>query len=186
MVLENQQVIDSLKKGEHSVLRKIYHETRKEFQKWAFTQYSVPSGETDEIFQTSIIIFYEKVTSDRLELSSHWKTYLFAIGKNKIREYLRASAKTSSLDAILGEETEPFDDEDESAGDEKTNLVIKCIETLGPPCKDLIVAFYYKKMPLEDISAELGYKNSNSAKNQKFKCMQRLRDLYLENEGPLS
>src|SRR5436190_20064284 len=145
MVLENQQVIDSLKKGEHSVLRKIYHETRKEFQKWAFTQYSVPSGETDEIFQTSIIIFYEKVTSDRLELSSHWKTYLFAIGKNKIREYLRASSKSSFLDTILNDESEPLNVEDEWVGDEQANLVIKCIDTLGPPCKDLIVAFYYKK-----------------------------------------
>jgi RNA polymerase sigma factor (sigma-70 family) len=182
MVLENQQVIDSLKKGEHSVLRTIYQDTRKEFQRWAYTQYSVPSGETDEIFQTSIIIFYEKVTSERLQLSSHWKTYLFAIGKNKIREYLRASAKTSSLDTIL-EESEPLDDEDEWQGDEQADLVIKCLDTLGAPCKDLIVAFYYKKLALEDISVKLGYKNSNSAKNQKFKCMQRLKDLYIQTAG---
>jgi RNA polymerase sigma factor (sigma-70 family) len=180
-MLENIHVIDSLKKGEHTVLRKIYQETRKEFQKWAFTQFGVPSGETDEIFQTSIIIFYEKVTSHRLVLSSHWKTYLFAIGKNKIREYWRAAAKSTSLDTVLDDESEPMNEEDEFAGDQQANLVIKCIDTLGPPCKDLIVAFYYKNMPLEDISVKLGYKNSNSAKNQKYKCMQRLKDLYLEN-----
>ncbi len=185
MTLDNQYVIDSLRHGDHAVLRRIYKETQKEFQQWSFSQYKLPSGESEEIFQNTVIIFYEKIVSGGLDLSSHWKTYLFAIGKNKIREYLRAAGRSSSLEGVLTAEPEDSLEEDELEVDGQRDLVIKCIDKLGSPCKDLIVAYYYKKMALDEISLQLGYKNSNSAKNQKFKCMQRLRDLFLQLYKPM-
>lgn len=184
MALENQFVIDSLKQGDHSVLRRIYKETQKEFQQWSFSQYNLPNTEAEEIFQNTVIIFYEKVISGNLDLSSNWKTYLFAIGKNKIREYIRVSGRSSSIEALTRTESIHEIEEDEMEVDVQAALVIKCIDKLGPPCKDLIVAYYYHKMALEDIGVKFGYKNSNSAKNQKFKCMQRLKDLFLKQYHP--
>ncbi len=185
MTLDNQSVMDSLKHGDYYVLKRIYRETRQEFNQWAFAQYKIPLSEAEEIFQTTVIIFYEKMSRGTVELSSHWKTYLFAIGKNKIREYLRSLGKSIALDD-LGE-GEPFEipTDDKDAVDEQTVLVIKCIEELGQSCKELIMAFYYQKMALDEISARLGYKNAYSAKNQKFKCMQRLKELFIKQYRPL-
>ena len=57
------------------------------------------------------------------------------------------------------------------------SLVGKCFDQLGDPCHTLLDLFYYQKKSMEDITIELNYKNSDSAKNQKYKCLERLRKL---------
>jgi RNA polymerase sigma factor (sigma-70 family) len=187
MVPDNQHVIDSIRRGDYTILRKIYKETQVEFHQWAFSRYKIPSREAEEIFQTTVIIFYEKVTSADFTLSSQWKTFLFAVGKNKIREYLRAQGKLAKWEEALDTDVhENIALDEESEVDFQAELVIKCIGELGASCKELIMAFYYQKLALEEISPKLGYKNPNSAKNQKFKCMQRLKELFLKHYQGIS
>lgn len=49
------------------------------------------------------------------------------------------------------------------------------IETLGDPCKQLLECFYYKNMNWDEIASKLGYSNAASARNQKYKCLERIR-----------
>lgn len=54
------------------------------------------------------------------------------------------------------------------------------IEILGDPCKSLLQLYYYKQLGMEDITELLGYKNSDTTKNQKYKCIKRLQKIYFE------
>ena len=49
------------------------------------------------------------------------------------------------------------------------------IEKLGYPCKKLLECFYYKRMSWNEIAFALGYKSAASAKNQKYKYLERIR-----------
>ena len=49
---------------------------------------------------------------------------------------------------------------------------------LGEPCKTLITDYYVKHMSMEEIADKFGYTNSNNAKNQKYKCLQRLKKIF--------
>jgi RNA polymerase sigma-70 factor (ECF subfamily) len=62
-------------------------------------------------------------------------------------------------------------------------LVHRCFERIGDPCHRLLEFFYFRQKSMEEISAELGYKNPETAKNQKYKCMERLRKL-VDDERP--
>lgn len=180
--LDNSSVIALLKGGDQGVLRRIYKETGKEFLSWIYTQAKISNQEAEEIFQDSLLVFYEKMIAPAFSLSSHWKTFLFAIGKNKLREFLRRNQRAVSFEESTHDRVTEAEDDIEV--DESTTLVIKCIEELGAPCKDLILAYYYHTLSLEEASLKLGYKNANSAKNQKFKCMQRLKELFLQRYRP--
>jgi len=45
-------------------------------------------------------------------------------------------------------------------------------------CKSLLEAYYLRKMNMQDIALQFGYTNSDNAKNQKYKCLMRLKKLF--------
>ncbi|MBK6498767.1 MAG: hypothetical protein IPG00_11645 [Saprospiraceae bacterium] len=51
---------------------------------------------------------------------------------------------------------------------------------LGEPCKSLLELSYYQQMKLDDITLLLGYKNNDTTKNLKYKCMKRLQKIFFE------
>ena len=52
---------------------------------------------------------------------------------------------------------------------------------LGEPCATLIKDFYIQKLSMDDIAEKFGYTNADNAKNQKYKCLQRLKKCFFEN-----
>ena len=52
------------------------------------------------------------------------------------------------------------------------------ISKLGEPCKSLIEAFYLQKKNMQEIADDFGYTNADNAKNQKYKCLMRLKKIF--------
>jgi RNA polymerase sigma-70 factor (ECF subfamily) len=90
------QLIKEIRDGNKKVLAETYQKYRKEFVKWAFKKYNCPVEDGKELYQISFFIFYDNVVTGKLEhMASHLKTYLFAIGKNKILENIRRNNRFS-------------------------------------------------------------------------------------------
>ena len=51
---------------------------------------------------------------------------------------------------------------------------------LGDPCHSIIKMRYFYKLSMDTIHEKLGYKNADTAKNAKYKCMERLRTIVNE------
>jgi hypothetical protein len=51
-------------------------------------------------------------------------------------------------------------------------------DSLGEPCKSLLEAFYIEKKSMDQIALTFGYTNADNAKNQKYKCLMRLKKLF--------
>jgi hypothetical protein len=49
---------------------------------------------------------------------------------------------------------------------------------IGEPCKSLIEAFYVHRKNMQEIAGYFGYTNADNAKNQKYKCLVRLKKLF--------
>ena len=58
------------------------------------------------------------------------------------------------------------------------NMMEKAMSGLGEPCKSLLEAFYMEKRSMQEIAASFGYTNAENAKNQKYKCLVRLKKLF--------
>jgi len=57
-------------------------------------------------------------------------------------------------------------------------MMEKAMNGLGEPCKSLLEAFYMQKRSMQEIASGFGYTNSENAKNQKYKCLMRLKKLF--------
>jgi hypothetical protein len=62
--------------------------------------------------------------------------------------------------------------------DVEFSMMERAMNGLGEPCKSLLQAFYMDKKNMQDIAASFGYTNAENAKNQKYKCMVRLKKLF--------
>jgi len=58
------------------------------------------------------------------------------------------------------------------------NMMERALNSLGEPCKSLLEAYYLKKKGMNEIALMFGYTNADNAKNQKYKCLMRLKKLF--------
>lgn len=170
-------LIELIRTNRSEALAKLYQEFRVEYISWAMKIFGCTREEAKDSYQNAIVILYENIVAGKLtELNSTAKTYLFAIGKNKLRELKRHEQTQEPLDVNVDlpvEETEVLDPV-------AVNLAVASLEKLGEPCKALLQEFYYHKSTMVHIMEKLGYKNEDTAKTQKYKCLLRLRKIFYE------
>lgn len=177
----NKLVIEKIKSGDKRQLEIIYKSHKFEFISWLTNKFNCTEEEAKDVYQYAIMTFYENIKSERLsELNSSVKTYLFAIGKHKILEQKKASVRfMPKLNEQVVDVPEVGKWENEMY-EESLQLVERCLEIIGEPCKSLLELYYYHNMSMEEIADRMNYKNRFTSKNLKYKCINRLRRTYLE------
>jgi len=168
-------LIGRLKKDGIEELKRVYTEYREEFIIWLNRKYNISFDDAKDIYQFSMLKFYENVQSGVLKrLSSSPKTYIFAIGKNKALEAVRNKSRRMNISLELHSQN---DIEGPDIKEAHLQTIEKAMQDLGEPCRTLLDYFYYQQKSLSFITEYFGYKNNNTAKNQKYKCLQRLKKL---------
>jgi RNA polymerase sigma-70 factor (ECF subfamily) len=185
----DQSVIEKIKNGDEEKLSAIYRAYRNDFIYWAVRNYGCTEEAAKDVFQVSIVIFYENIMSGKLvSLHSSVKTYLFAIGKNKLMEGQVAQRKQQHIqDNFKYEAFEGSDDSSELENKEEIYHNLEAaLQELGEPCKTVLNLFYYQNKGIDEIAAALHYKGNDSAKTQKYKCLMRLKKIFAQQKtGPL-
>ena len=178
--MDGSAVIKNIRKDGEAELEKVYVRYRQEFIAWLVKNYQCSVDNATDVYQQTILIFYENILDGKLtEVKSSLKTYLFAIGKNKMMEDKRFRNRfTASTEFQLENQHDTAPDKHR---EHELELIEHSLKLLGEQCRQLLEMFYYKKNSLEEITGVLGYKNSNTTKNQKYKCMQKLREIH-QNE----
>jgi RNA polymerase sigma-70 factor (ECF subfamily) len=178
---QTSMVVERIKGGDKTQLESIYKAYKFEFIAWITRNYSCTEEEAKDVYQFAILTFYDNINKGRLvELQSSIKTYLFAIGKNKILEYKKVASRFQSKDENEIADIPEIDNWDTDLREKNLSLVERCLEKLGDPCKSLLQLYYYHGMSMDDITDKMEYKNRLTTKNLKYKCINRLRKIYLE------
>jgi len=134
-----------------------------------------------DIFQDALVIFYQMALKPDFKLNASVKTLLYSISKNlwlkKVRDYKSKFVMAGSIDSDY-EAEESF--EQQTTEELKTVTALQVVEALGDPCKLLLQLFYYHNLSMKEIAERLGYSSENTAKAQKYKCIERGKKLLLE------
>jgi RNA polymerase sigma-70 factor (ECF subfamily) len=183
--MSDAELLHLVRSGDPSGLSFVYEKYRKEYVNWIRRFSSCDIEQACEFYQGTMLIFYENVMNGKLtELQSSLKTYLFGVGKNLVMHEYRKNMRSEKIKAEYILQSHIADTAQEMAAEEMDlQLVHRCFERIGDPCHKLLELFYFNQRSMEEISAELGYKNPETTKNQKYKCMERLRKL-VEDEKP--
>lgn len=133
--------------------------------------------EAEDLYQEGIITLYEQIKKGNFAMSSSIKTYLYAICRNKWMSKLKSRIPVTDVYESL----EQIPVEEAHTGSPLPNeLEIKgAIEKLGEPCRTLLVGYYFHKLSLEQLAGKLNYASANVAKQQKFRCIERLKKQFL-------
>jgi len=135
--------------------------------------------EAKDIFQESLVTLYEKVQQPDFLLTCKVKTYLYAICRRLWLKRLY-ERKRFAADIPIAAEFEGIEEtvSEMVISDKRFASVEKSLGSLGEPCRSIIEGFYIDEMSMEDIRDKHGYISTESAKNQKYKCLQRLKKLF--------
>jgi RNA polymerase sigma factor (sigma-70 family) len=137
------------------------------------------SDDARDIFQEAIIVLYEKARSGSFELHAQLKTYLYAVCRRLWLKRLSHNARFSG-DLANAPETIATDDDLEMYEHRTADfeMMEQALQHLGEPCKELLESYYIRKKNMSEIAKEFGYTNADNAKNQKYKCLMRLKKIF--------
>ncbi|MFK7812181.1 MAG: RNA polymerase sigma factor [Maribacter sp.] len=135
-----------------------------------------------DIFQEAFIACWKNIKADKFSEEGNVEAYLYTIAKNKWTDFLRSTnykkvvAHENKLELIKVVDDEKIDESVEKA---QRNAMQKALNQLGSNCKTLLNLFYFERKSMDDISQTMNL-TSASARNQKYRCMEKLRKLSLE------
>ena len=132
-----------------------------------------------DIFQEAMMVLYEKSKQPDFELTCQIKTYLYSVCRRlwlkKLQHARRIEMQIENFDNIVPVE-EDLEDHEKLT---KQYLIMRtAMGKIGEPCKSLIEAFYVHHKNMQEIAGFFGYTNADNAKNQKYKCLVRLKKLF--------
>ena len=132
-----------------------------------------------DIFQEAMIVLYEKAQSDNFVLTCQIKTYVYSICRRlwlkRLQQQGRYSQPVENLEETVGVEEEVEDHEKRNAA---FAIMDRALGSLGEPCKSLLEGYYIQQKDMQQLAAMFGYTNADNAKNQKYKCLMRLKKLF--------
>ena len=180
--MTERQIIEKLKSGDHTVFGQLYNHYG------LIENYILKnSGDKDDakdVFQNKLIVFYKKVLIENFELSSKISTYLFSIAKNLWLKKLRDEKFKRIKLEEHHHESEEINTTVVPKISLKEYLKNKLVE-LGEPCLSILLMHSYEKLSMSTITEKLGYANEHTTRQQKYKCLKRIRKMIPEEEKNL-
>ena len=164
--MKDSEVLARIIKGDESALDYLYKKYYRMMTKLVITN-SGTEEEAKDIFQDALIVFWRKVTSGNLVLTSKISTYIYSICLNLWRKELDRKSRQSNEHK---DDVEYIDIDRE----ERIRIVRKCINELGEICRRILMYYYFDGLSMSDIAEKIGYSTTDTAKTKKYKCKKKL------------
>ncbi|KAA3612474.1 MAG: sigma-70 family RNA polymerase sigma factor [Calditrichaeota bacterium] len=174
--LSDNEVLRRIKANDRTVLGELYISNERIISSY-IKNHGGGAADIADLLQEAIIVLWQNVNAGRFELSAKISTYLFAIAKNKWMAEKRRQKKLDHNIESLENKTDGNNSLDNLIDDEQKLLVREALQKLEPPCKELLLLFYFEERSMNEIAEILNFANSNVAKAKKYQCKKALEVL---------
>ena len=176
--ISEQALLQGLARNDRKCVEAIYRENYNMIQMLIINN-NGSADEAKDIFQEAMIVLYEKVRSGTFELNCQIKTYVYSVSRRlwlkRLQQLNRYTGGLENLDGAVPVEEEIEEHEKRNT---EFEMMDKAISSLGEPCRSLLEAYYLQKRKMQEIALNFGYTNAENAKNQKYKCLMRLKKIF--------
>lgn len=178
----DQQILTAIYSGrDQKVLNLLYKEVLPKIRAYIMKN-SGQKDDANDIFQDTVLIFYNKVKQHQFDENHDISAYMFAIARNL---WIKKAVKMKKT-VFQNEQIEFESDEDTVkylVTEEKMNAIKTLFEKLGEPCKTLLTYSIFECMSMQDICDKLHYKTINVAKTYAYRCRKKLASLMKSKKG---
>jgi RNA polymerase sigma factor (sigma-70 family) len=171
---------EGLKNNQPSAFEYLYKNNYLAVRQLVF-QYKGSDDDAKDIFQEGVIALWNNIRSGSYQLRKDVKmsTYLIQICKLCwIDRLKKASNRYELRQETYLEPVQEAEVEVEWINREEQSVFQRQFGQLGDRCQTLLKHFYFMKQSLQEIAEQLGIGEA-SAKNEKYRCMQRLKKIVL-------
>jgi RNA polymerase sigma factor (sigma-70 family) len=176
--ISEQKLLDGLALNDRTAVETIYRQHFHMIQSMIINN-NGSSDDARDIFQEIMIVLYEKVKPGSFELNCQLKTYLYSVGRRlwlkRLGQMQKIAPEGGKLEEIVPVE-EDMEFHEQRNKDFRT--MEKAMQNIGEPCRSLLDAYYLQKKSMMEIAGSFGYTNADNAKNQKYKCLMRLKKIF--------
>lgn len=179
-VAEDEQ-LRLLQLGDEQTLRQVYRQHYQTVVNMVLSN-SGSLQEAKDIYQETVLIFFEKVRDENFELTCSIKTFMYSVGR---RLWLKQLRQKDRLPQGIMDTDEHMDIPLQDALDreEQYQMLNRALEAIGEPCRSILKDFYMHNQSMEEITEKFGYTNADNAKNQKYKCLKRLKKMFFDTNN---
>ncbi|WP_299363414.1 sigma-70 family RNA polymerase sigma factor [Winogradskyella sp.] len=171
--MSDDNIMGLFKKGQREKAFKALYRLYPRIEKLVLSKGGTKADASD-VFQEALIILYRNLQKSDFQLTSSFYTYLYSVSRfvwndtqkqfSKQELHDLESEQVAILDAVLEEQ--------------KYKFAELAFRELGERCQQLLQWFYIKKMTFKAIADLMQFKSEKVAKNQKYKCLQKAKDIY--------
>lgn len=130
-----------------------------------------------DIFQETMLVFNQNLAREGFTLTSSLKTYLYSISRNLWLKSLRDRKIMNSL--VSTEDDLPglsiTEQREKETAETLTHYMDGLIARMPVHCQKIVHYVYYDNVPVEEIAEKMGYNNTHTASNVKYKCLQQMK-----------
>jgi RNA polymerase sigma factor (sigma-70 family) len=175
------EILSALKRGDDKALNSLYR-TYYPMVLHFIASNNGTEQEAKDIYQESVIVLYENLQLPNFELTCKIKTYIYSVCRRlwlkKLAEKSRYVGKIDDFESFI-----PFvkEDADIEEKDIQFKVMKQALEKLGEPCRTILEDFFIHNFTMQQITEKMGYTNTDNAKNQKYKCLMRLKKIFFSS-----
>lgn len=168
-----------LRNDDKKALEEVYVLYKEAFINYGL-RFQLDKEDLIDVYQDSVIAMYQNFTRKKVHLEkSTLKTYLFSIGKHKIYDRLK-ERKLLVGGIIVEDDYEEITLEEITLTKEEAQLR-KYFSHLGESCQHILKLFYYRSLTVKEIIEQTHYKDANTVKSHKSRCLKKLIALIKPN-----
>jgi RNA polymerase sigma factor (sigma-70 family) len=139
------------------------------------------SDDAKDVFQETIMVLLHKVPKDDFILTSSIKTYIMAVASNLWLKRLRDAKRVTRLEMSYEMEDMTLAEwEEKEAQQMKLHAVQRIFDKITRHCVIFLTRTFLSGASREKLMEEMGYKNTHSFDNQKYKCLEQARKTKLK------
>ncbi|MGC8802448.1 MAG: RNA polymerase sigma factor [Bacteroidales bacterium] len=175
----NEEIIEGIKKHDHKVLSHIYERNYKIIEHLVLSNGGT-RDEAADVFQESMIIVYNKVRENQLNLTAYFDTYLYGVCRLVWMALLRKRNNYVPADLVSERVMSEDDIQWNMIQDEKHQLVWHYFSKLTADCQKVIRLFFEGKS-IREITQIMHYSSEQQTKNRRLRCKERLINIIIKD-----
>ena len=169
------EIINGIRKQDDRILHWLYDN----YFKIARDHVMKNSGSEDDVsdvLQDSVIVLFEQISNDKLNLNTDLKGYFYGIVKNVWSAQLRKKQKTTEL--LIDQ---PDDDGTEESNKLLLEKIVSRAFTKLKPDQQLVLKLFAEGSSYDEIAQKLEFKSEEYARRKKYLCKEALMDIVKED-----
>ena len=178
MIEREKSLQERMRQNDKTALDFIYREYKEGFINYAL-RFQLSKDHIEDVFQDSIIALYQSFATKKTTLkTSSLKTYLYGIAKNIIYTQFNKKENIKEVNDTISEDYDNFEIEEPTL---EEHLLAKHFKNLSASCKEVLRLYYYRGLSIKEIVEGTNYKDENTVKSHKSRCLKGLKQKITED-----